>query len=114
MKSIFKCILILVVSFFICNCKTPKLVIDENNNTQMYNLFEANFTKVQFDSICIADTISNNLEEWHKLYGIDGDTEEKYIIYMYIKSLDNNECIYRLIDNNGIYKITKRIKNISE
>ena len=109
MKLFFKCILIGVISILICNCKPTQTVI---NNTQMYNEFESNFTRLQFDSICIADTISNNLEEWHKLYSIDGDTNEKCIIYMYIKSLGNNECIYRLIDKQDNYKITKRIKNI--
>ena len=77
---------------------------------RMYNEFERDFTLAQFDSICKADNISKNLDKWHKLQATDGETHYTITEYLYIKSLGNNECIYRLVKKpNNIYKITKRI-----
>ncbi|MBR6906964.1 hypothetical protein IKN40_00180 [bacterium] len=108
-------ILLFTLSFSIYSCKTNEQLI---NNTeisfggQMYNTFESNFTLSQFDSICTVDKISKDLNKWHKLSGRDGETNQIYTIYMYIKSLGQSECIYRLVKNNDkSYKITKRIKN---
>lgn len=109
-------ILIFTLSFSIYSCKSHEQLIDNTEivlGGQMYNTFESNFTIAQFDSICIADKISKNLNKWHKLSGRDGETNQVYTIYMYIKSLGQSECIYRLVKNNEeSYKITKRIKNI--
>lgn len=77
----------------------------------MYNEYEREFTKAQFDSICKADRISNNLAKWHSLYAYDGYDGSEIKEYMYIKYQGNTEYIYRLVQKNeGEYKITKRIK----
>jgi len=79
---------------------------------RMYNAFEKEFSKQQFDSICRADRISNDLKTWHVLTTKEGDTNEVITEYMYIKYQNNVEYIYRLIKiNDNTYKITKRIKN---
>ena len=78
---------------------------------RMYNAFEREFSKFQFDSICKADRISNNLNTWHVFTSKDGETKEVITEYMYIKYQDGGEYIYRLLKlNNNKYKITKRIK----
>lgn len=109
-------ILIFVLSLSLCySCKTKEEVIDNTEITfggQMYNAFEDYFTVIQFDSICTADRISNNLNNWHKLYAKDGETKQPTTIYMYIKSLGRTECVYRLVKHSDKkYKITKRITN---
>jgi len=77
----------------------------------MYNVYEKEFTKEQFDSICKADLLINNLSKWHQLSMRDGETNQIVVEYMFIKSLGSYECIYRLVKtNDNIYKITKRIK----
>lgn len=77
----------------------------------MYNAFEREFSKYQFDSICKADQISNNLRTWHAFTTRDGETREIITEYMYIKYTNQAEYIYRLIRiNDNTYKITKRIK----
>ena len=110
--------------FFLCltpischhinNIETNTIEINDNNQiygSQMYNAFEREFSVVQFDSICDADHISNNLKTWHVLYFKDGDNGEVVAEYMYIKYSGNTEYIYRLIKvDNDTYKITKRIK----
>lgn len=108
-------ILIFILTLSIYNCKTKEQTIDNteiNFGGQMYNAFENYYTVVQFDSICKADKISNNLNKWHKFYGKDYETKQQVIIYMYIKSLGKSECVYRLVKHNDSkYKITKRITN---
>lgn len=109
-------ILIISLSLSIYSCKTNEQINNDNTEInfggQMYNVFEDYFNLAQFDSICTADRISKDLNKWHKLYGKDGETKQQTIIYMYIKSLGNSECIYRLVKyNDSKYKITKRITN---
>lgn len=75
----------------------------------MLNSFEKEFTKYQFDSICKVEKISNSLNDWHMFISKDAETEEIFKEYMYIKSVGQNEAIYRLIIDNYKYKLTKRI-----
>jgi len=110
--------------FFLCltpischhlnNIETNPTEINDGNQIifgAMYTAFEQDFTKVQFDSICNADRISNNLKKWHMLSSIDGESGQIFNEYMYIKYQNNVEYIYRLmmIDDNT-YNISKRIK----
>lgn len=108
-----------IIFSFNC-CSTHKTITDNTNNIEivdsvsygysMYNAFEREFTVLQFDSICKADKLINDLSKWHNLSVQDEDTKESFVEYLYIKSLGNNECIYRLVKvNNNVYKITKRI-----
>lgn len=76
----------------------------------MYNRFDGNFTGVQLDSICTADTLDRNLANWTVVPFRDGETNGDIYLYMYIKSLGERECIYRLrIMGDDKYRITKRI-----
>ena len=76
----------------------------------LFNSFERVFTPIQFDSICIADRLNKNLAKWHQFATRDGETNEVFVEYMYIKQLGQNEIIYRLLKTrDGKYKITKRI-----
>lgn len=76
----------------------------------MKNAFESVFTKSQFDSICIVDTLPVDLEFWHKLYYRDYETRQPKTEYLFIKRLGKQESIYRLEPtDDSKYKITKRI-----
>ena len=76
----------------------------------MRNSYEKVFTQYQFDSICKVDYISNDLKNWHIFSSRDGETQEAFSEYMYIKQIGQNEIIYRLLKTrDGKYKITKRI-----
>ena len=111
--------------FFLCltpischhlnNIETNTIEINDNNpiiyGSSMYNAFERDFTKEQFDSICKADRISNNLKKWYLLVSKDLENGQLINEYMYIKYQDNVEYIYRLIIDNKKYNISKRVKN---
>lgn len=101
------------------NIENNPIVINDPNvdsseivyGSRMYNAFEQKFSLVQFDSICKADKIYNDLKKWHLLSSKDGETGEIINEYMYIKYSNNIEYVYRLIKiDNNTYKITKRIK----
>ena len=113
MKRILNIIFILFISILF-SCHPTKNIIDNSEmqyGSTMYNAFEKEFTKIQFDSICKADRISNNLKKWHVLYIIDSDNGKQIGEYMYIKYQNNIEYIYRLIQKDeNRYKITKRIR----
>lgn len=112
MKKITFGIVFLFVALFVgVGCRTHKEIVNSTDNTFMYNAFEKEFTYVQFDSICIADTIDKDLKNWYSLSSLDGETNTPFTEYLYIKSLGNNECTYRLyVTDNNTYKILKRIR----
>ena len=111
-------VLILCITPISChhlnNIENQSIEIPSNNQTygiSMYNAFERKFTRVQFDSICRADRISNDLTKWYIFSSRDGENGIPFNEYMYIKYDNRSESIYRLIKiDNNIYKITKRIK----
>lgn len=114
MKKILNIILVLFIGILI-SCHPTKNLVSDNQDIQygmsMYNAYEKEFTKIQFDSICKADRISNNLNKWHTLYIVDYENGSPIIEYMYIKYQKNIEYIYRLIKkSDNRYKITKRVR----
>lgn len=85
-------------------------MVSNTSKPMMMNTFENDFTKLQFDSICRVEKISNKLSDWHMFMSRDAETKEVFQEYMYIKSVGKNEAIYRLlIKENNIYRLTKRI-----
>lgn len=90
----------------------PKIEVTDSNQVMgmsMMNTFEKDFTKLQFDSVCRVEKISNKLKDWHVFVSKDAETKETFQEYMYIKSVGKNEAIYRLIITNNNYRLTKRI-----
>jgi len=117
-----KIIIIFISLFIFCSCDwtipvtTPQekdsveIVETTYSKPMMMNTFEREFTKVQFDSICKADKISNDFSKWHMFISKDAETGQPFKEYMYIKSIGKDEAIYRVIQTGPItYKITKRI-----
>lgn len=111
--NIIKWIFVILLAITPISCKNTQSVIDTSEpvyGMSMKNSFEREYTIIQFDSICKADRISNNLSKWHQFASRDGETNEVFVEYMYIKSLGQEEIIYRLLKvNDKKYKITKRI-----
>lgn len=115
-------ILLSIIILFSCSPTTYNLNsnnINKNDSTELVfgvsqrNQYERNFSFEQFDSICRADKISNNLnQKWHKIKLFNKDTGKQLIQYLYIRNLPNEQHIYRvqLTDNEDSLKITKRIE----
>lgn len=78
--------------------------------TAMRILYDKDFTRVQFDSICVADTIPPDLKLWKSYSVRDYETGKPITEYMYIKRLGVSEELFRLMvktENN--YNIYKRV-----
>lgn len=103
--------LLLITSVSGCGllCK-QKQKDPETYGTSMRILYDKDFTYKQFDSICVADTIPNNLELWKPYSQFDYETNKAITEYLYIKRLGVNEEIYRLmVIDEDTYNIYKRI-----
>lgn len=108
MKHLKKLLVFLVL--MVCACTTTKLPYTQEYDNIMLNEYEGYYTPYQLDSICVADTLEPNLNNWHIIGLRDDETKENVSQYLYIKTLGEKESIYRVqkIDDNT-YKITKRV-----
>ena len=102
--------LLLVILLLVCACTTLNSSYTTEYNTQMMNEYEEIFTQWQLDSICDVDGIVHDLNKWYIVGMRDYETKENVTQYLYIHTLGEYECIYRVQKmNDGTYKITKRI-----
>ena len=104
MKNFIAFILILLV----ISC-SPVSWMKIGNGNNMKNSFNNEFTKDQFDSICIVDKLPNNLKKWDSLPLIDGENRSRAVKYMFIQRMDSLEVLYILKKINNKYKLNKRI-----
>ena len=114
MRRVIKLTLSLLICFSVLCCRTTKLNVSTDNiSGYMMNQFDTTFTVTQFDSICGADKIDNNLRNWHKFSYIDFEDRDTLVKYIYVKEFsETNEIIYILTPRkDGNYIISKRIVN---
>lgn len=105
-----KKLLYIIIAFIAISCSH----VNYNANsigigTKMKMEFEDYYTKYQFDSVCISDSIPNNLNMWITVPMKDYEEGEKIYRYLYIKKLDSLEAMYLLYKDKEKYKIGKRI-----
>lgn len=63
----------------------------------------------QVDSMCVADALPRDLNEWLRKSYNDYETSQYVVRYMYIKELNNNrELIYIVTERGDIYAVSKR------
>ena len=79
------------------------------NGEIMRNMYEGEFTKSQFDSICNADSLPIDLSLWLSNHMRDYETKEAMYRYMYIKRMDSLEVIYILDKDAEKYNLSKRV-----
>lgn len=110
--------LLVIVSMSGCGllCKQKQNTDGQNYGTSMKILYEKDFTHAQFDSICVADTLPMDLEQWKPYSSIDYETSQGITEYLFIKSLEKDgEVIYRLIVvDEDTYNIYKRITYVNK
>ena len=94
--------------FFSCGTG-KKVTTTTNSTTSMRMLLDTTFTQHQFDSLCVADTINPNFKKWLNISFNDYETKEYIYEYIYIKKINEDEIVYRVIVENDNYKITKRL-----
>lgn len=95
-KKIINIISILIL--LLVSCKSNKSVINNVNiDYQEYSI-------EKFDSICIIDNLSQNLNDWYEIYLQDYETNIYHRKLMYIKILNNSYNLIYIIEDNKILK----------
>ena len=87
---------------------TPKVVVNDNvfYGSSMYRTMNGKYSIAQFDSMCVADTLPNDLSKWMNLGVKDYETSEKVSLY----SVYKKNVVYKVEDTkDDSVKITKRI-----
>lgn len=99
-----KNLLYAIICFLIISCGTS--ISGINYGASMKTTFENTISKVQFDSLCKADTITNDLNKWKKTVFMDGETDQYFQEYCFIKK---NGTVYRCQQQKDSFVVSKRV-----
>ncbi len=103
-------------SFTGCGVFTKIFHKENKDNTEIVlgaeqNMYQTtySYSNAQVDSMCVADYLPRNLDEWLKRSYTDYETNQTVARYLYIKELNNNnEMIYIITPKGEIYVVSKR------
>ena len=119
MKKLTKFLMIsfLVLGLVGCNglCLFQKQKQPEGNTfgsgKQMVVLYNMGITNHQLDSICVADTLSVDFNDWHNACFVDHETGDSIYRHTFIKNTkDKRETIYIVTEWKDSLSIIKRVK----
>ena len=99
----------MVSLLLIISCGVKKKASETQPTAKMIVLIDTTFTKHQLDSLCIADTLSMNLDKWNSIWFLDYETNVVVYEYSYIKNINEDILMYRVIQDGENYKIIKRL-----
>ena len=108
----FKTLLFSII-FLLMGCGTVKETTSQEwteigLDGYMVKTFDRELTPIQLDSLCVADTLSRNLNEWIRMPFYNVETQKQVIQYLYIKASDN-ETLYTVQEmSNNVYYVTRR------
>lgn len=107
-----KVILSLMLVLLSISCGVQKQVSDTQSDSVMMLLIDDTFNRHQIDSLCLADGLSANINEWIALSFIDDETQSMVYEFVYIKEIKEDEITYRIIViDEEHFKINKRLTN---
>lgn len=103
-------------SFTGCGVFTKIFHKENKDNTEIVlgaeqNMYQTTYkySVTQVDSMCVADYLPRNFDEWLKRSYTDYETNQTVARYLYIKELNNNnEMIYIITPKGEIYVVSKR------
>lgn len=113
-KIMRKIFLFLLVFLSLSGCglfkKTHKTTTQENPYDIIYSRTIDNMTLAQFDSVCVADTLLGELDDWYTSYFVDEETKETIAKHIYIKQNKRFRTIYvfTVYTDEKKYKMTIR------
>ena len=77
---------------------------------KMVAIYNIGITNAQLDSICVADTLSMDFNDWLNTYFIDYETRDTVFKHTFVKSLaDKQEAIYIVTEWKDSLAIIKRV-----
>lgn len=111
-------LLVLILSFMFTGCGLLNKIFHGNNpdidvvygtDDQIMKEITHTYTSFQLDSMCVADTLPQNLNEWLGKSYTDSETKKRITRYMYIKQLtDTGELIYIVTPRESLFIVKKR------
>jgi hypothetical protein len=108
MKKIF----VFIIGFGMLAC-SPKITTDggeANIGNVMANVINKKMSMAQFDSLCNADTLPNNLGYWQFLGLKEYENNQRVSLFMYMKRNGSNEAVYRVEETmDDSVKVIKRV-----
>lgn len=108
MKKIFA----FIIGFGMLAC-SPKITTDggeANIGNVMANVINKKMSMAQFDSLCNADTLPNNLGYWQFLGLKEYENNQRVSLFMYMKRNGGNEAVYRVEETmDDSVKVIKRV-----
>ena len=108
-NKLFKILILFFILSNIFSCGCLKKKIDTETSGTLIG-YEKVINNWQLDSKCTVDELNPYIEDWASSTFFDYETNEKIVEKLYIKELENKrEIIYRLIQKDTLYLITKRI-----
>lgn len=115
MKRLFLIVGTLIALLILVACgntaKTQKTDWYYTAGSRMVSVYDMPVTTFQLDSICMADTLSNNLQNWHRAMYIDFETRDTLYKYTFIKKYsETEEAIYIINEYRDSLSINKRIR----
>ena len=75
----------------------------------MQTYIEQVYSYEQFDSLCTADKIHNDLNEWDSVVFIDDSSKTVINQYLYLVTKDDTTIVYSAIPNDSTIFINKRV-----
>lgn len=110
-------IIALTSLILISSCGLFNRVKVKESDNEAYDVMYARsmyITDVQLDSICVADTLDNNLNNWYTSYFVDYPTNTTITKKLYIKTSGNKQILYILTLYDEKYKIVIRTEEDNE
>ena len=92
-------------------CKKKDQDINYGTGKTMVAVYNMGITDRQLDSICLADGLSQDFDEWANAYYIDYETRDTVFKHTFIKVFGNNqEEIYIVTEWKDSLAIIKRVR----
>lgn len=117
MEKLTKFLTVMLLFFLVLSCgNTGWLCRKKTEQTysqspQMVSIYNMGITNAQLDSICIADTLSMDFNDWLNGYFIDFETRDTIFKHTFIKTIKGKqEAIYVVTEWKDSLAIMKRVK----
>ena len=96
---------------FLLACGSTNTLYNNAKGDVMLIGMDGYFTALQFDSMCVADTLPTDLVKWDSILLKDHETGSKTILHYLYVDKDSTEVLYKveIINNKDSIKITKRL-----
>lgn len=96
-----------LIVILLCACHTTETIVTYRQPS--IQAYEHELNKWGFDSICMVENISNDLDDWYDIWFIDDETGETIHEYGYTTGDSARvDCTYKLIvTSDSTYNYTK-------